>query len=50
MYNWGIIGTGWIAHEMGEALNRKGHGIYGVVSGRYENALSYQKEFNVEHV
>ena len=22
MYNWGIIGTGWIAHEMGEALNR----------------------------
>ena len=18
MYNWGIIGTGWIAHEMGE--------------------------------
>lgn len=50
MYNWGIIGTGWIAHEMGEALNRKGHGIYGVVSGRYENALSYQKEFNVENV
>ena len=50
MYNWGIIGTGWIAHEMGEALNRKGHGIYGVVSGRYENALSYQKEFEVKHI
>lgn len=50
MYNWGIIGTGWIAHEMGEALNRMNHGIYGVVSGRYENAVSYQKEFNVEKV
>lgn len=50
MYNWGIIGTGWIAHEMGEALNRMNHGIYGVVSGRYENALSYQKEFDVKHV
>ncbi len=45
MYNWGIIGTGWIADEMGEALNRTNHGIYGVVSRRYENALSYQKEF-----
>lgn len=50
MYNWGIIGTGWIAHEMGEALNRMNHGIYGVVSGRYENAVSYQKEFDVKHV
>lgn len=50
MYNWGIIGTGWIAHEMGEALNRMNHGIYGVVSGRYENALSYQKEFDVKHI
>lgn len=50
MYNWGIIGTGWIAHEMGEALNRSNHGIYGVVSGRYENALSYQKEFDVKHI
>ena len=28
MYNWGIIGTGWIAHEMGEALKRMDHGIY----------------------
>ena len=26
------------------------HGIYGVVSGRYENALSYQKEFDVKHI
>lgn len=50
MYNWGIIGTGWIAHEIGEALNRMNHGIYGVVSGRYENALSYQKEFDVKHI
>lgn len=49
MYQWGIIGTGWIAHEMGEALHKIGHPIYGVVSGHYENALNYQKQFSVAH-
>lgn len=50
MYNWGIIGTGWIAHEMGEAFLKLNKKIYGVVSGHYENALKYQEEFNVEKV
>ena len=50
MYNWGIIGTGWIAHEMGEAFLKLNKKIYGVVSGHYENALKYQEEFKVEKV
>ena len=29
-YNWGILGTGWIAHEMGEALNAVNGEIYAV--------------------
>ena len=26
--NWGMLGTGWIAHEMGEALQRVNGEIY----------------------
>ena len=29
-YNWGMIGTGWIAHEMADALNRENGSIYAV--------------------
>ncbi|MFC6323232.1 Gfo/Idh/MocA family protein [Companilactobacillus baiquanensis] len=29
-YNWGMIGTGWIAHEMADALNKVNGTIYGV--------------------
>ena len=27
-YNWGIIGTGWIAHDMADALNKTNGEIY----------------------
>ncbi len=46
-YNWGIIGTGWIAHEMGDALKRVNGEIYAVCSGRYESAKKYQNEYGV---
>lgn len=49
-YNWGIIGTGWIAHEMGEALLNVHGSIYGVTSGHVESAKKYADEFHVEHV
>lgn len=45
--NWGIIGTGWIAHEMGEALNVVNGEIYAVCSSTMERAQEYAQEFNV---
>ena len=32
--NWGILGTGWIAHEMGEALTAVNGEIYAVCNVR----------------
>ena len=49
-YNWGVIGTGWIAHEMGDALTRVHGRIYGVCSARPESAKKYAKEYQVEKV
>ena len=30
--NWGILGSGWIAQEMGEALQAVNGSIYGIYS------------------
>ncbi|MGI6510963.1 MAG: Gfo/Idh/MocA family protein [Catenisphaera adipataccumulans] len=49
-YNWGIVGTGWIAHEMGDALKRNGRTIYGVCSGHVESARKYAQEYDVKKV
>lgn len=49
-YNWGIIGNGWIAHDMADALNAVNGEIY-AVSGVNENALrEFAKEKHVQHV
>ena len=48
-YNWGIVGTGWIAHEMGEALHKLHHKIYGVCDISLEKAQNYANEFQVSH-
>lgn len=47
-YNWGILGTGWIAHEMGEALNAVNGEIYAVCDTTLEGAEKYAKEFGVK--
>ena len=47
--NWGILGTGWIATEMAEALNRVNGEIYAVCDATLEaaknmqNVLEYKK-------
>ena len=46
--NWGILGTGWIAHEMGEALNRVNGEIYAVCDVTKEAAQKYANEFHVK--
>ena len=49
-YNWGIVGSGWIAHDMANALIQDGVGIYGVASGHYSSAKKFSEEFSIEHV
>lgn len=48
-YTWGIIGTGWIAHEMGEALHRLQYDLYGVCDVNLAQAQRYAGEFQVPH-
>ena len=46
--NWGILGTGWIATEMAEALNRVNGEIYAVCDTTLEAAKKYAKRFGWE--
>lgn len=49
-YKWGIVGSGWIAHEMADALIQEGIGIYGVASGHFSSAKKFSEEFSIKHV
>lgn len=49
-YQWGIVGTGVIAHEMAQALQASGRSVYAVTSGRYERAKQFGQEYHVEQV
>ncbi|MCI5951343.1 MAG: Gfo/Idh/MocA family oxidoreductase [Anaerostipes sp.] len=46
--NWGIIGTGWIAHEMGATLQEENGEIYAVCGTSKEKAEKFAQEFSVE--
>jgi len=46
--NWGILGTGWIATEMGEALNRVYGEIYAVCDVTLEAAQKYADKYGVQ--
>lgn len=46
--NWGILGTGWIAHEMAEALNAVNGEIYAVCGTSQEKADKFKEEFGVQ--
>ena len=48
--NWGMLGTGWIAHEMGEALKRVNGEIYACCATSMESAKKYAEEFGVKRV
>ncbi len=47
--NWGIIGTGWIAGEMGEALNKVNGEIYAVGATSIEKAEGFAKKYGVSN-
>lgn len=46
--NWGIIGTGWIATEMGEALNRVNGEIYAVCATSLGKAQKFASQYHVK--
>lgn len=46
-YNREIVGSGWIAHDMANALIQENIGIYGVASGHYSSAKSFLKNFQL---
>lgn len=48
--NWGILGTGWIATEMGAALNRVNGEIYAVCGTSLEKAQKYADQYGVQKV
>lgn len=49
-YNWGIIGNGWIAHDMADALNAVNGEIYAVAGVTEDKLREFAKEKHVQHV
>ena len=47
-YNWGILGPGNIAREMGKALMEVNGEIYAVGARDIKSAQKYADEFNVK--
>lgn len=43
-YNWGIIGTGWIAYEMADVLNEVNGEIYAVSNLNEESLYKFAKK------
>lgn len=48
-YNWGIIGTGWIAHDMADALNAVNGEIYAAANMNVESLNSFIQEKHIKH-
>ncbi|MCO7175728.1 Gfo/Idh/MocA family protein [Sporolactobacillus kofuensis] len=49
-YNWGMVGTGWIAHEMADALNSVNGEIYAVADVNEAALKAFSEEKNVQHI
>lgn len=48
--NWGIVGTGLIAHEMGAALQKVNGEVYAVFARKAEKAEQFAEEFGVQKI
>lgn len=49
-YNWGIIGNGWIAHDMADALNAVNGEIYAAAGVNETTLKDFAQEKHVQHV
>lgn len=46
--NWAIVGTGWIAGEMAEALNKLNGEIYAVCATSKQKTENFSKKYNID--
>lgn len=49
-YNWGIIGTGWIAHEMADALYASNGEVYAAANPNEDELKKFAVEKGVKHI
>lgn len=49
-YNWGIIGTGWIAHEMADALQASKGEVYAAANPNEDELKKFAAEKRVKHI
>ncbi len=49
-YNWGIIGTGWIAHEMADALQTVKGEVYAAANPNEISLKKFAAEKNIKHL
>lgn len=47
---WAVLGTGVIANEMAQALNKNGGNIYAVANRTHEKAVDFAKKYNIVKV
>lgn len=49
-FNWGIIGTGWIASEMAETLTKQKGEIYAVAGNDQNGLKDFGKKYPIQHL
>lgn len=49
-YNWAVVGTGWAAGDMANALNKENHEIYAVVNPHKEHADEFAEKHKITKV
>ena len=48
--NWAVLGTGVIANQMAQALQKMGKNLYAVANRTHSKALSFAEKYGVEKV
>lgn len=47
---WAVLGTGVIANQMAQALEKMGRPLYGVANRTYEKAVNFARKYGVEKI
>ena len=48
--NWAVLGTGVIANEMAQALQKQGKNLYGVANRTHAKAVAFAEKYSVPKV
>lgn len=48
--NWAVLGTGVIANQMAQALQKMGKSLYAVGNRTYEKAVDFARKYNIQKV